>query len=501
MKKYYLLDYVTDSVEDKYAMEVLYNVMKQTVATHHFDLKDVQHFHIDGRFHGEEISISIRTQYKTTMHILALLLSIRVLMINNKCISNCEDDFLVFPPSTRERFEWIGYADIIMSCMDDDEFSMIYEMLESVYFDEELEEEQITKFRDSVAIPEYKNILLFYQNKAARNIGAHINKDVICNNAFVGERIVSYEVPEDIVYVGNTAFSYCNSLKELRFKGKVLFGKFPIVECPQLQHIIVQEQYLDYYKEQLPFYKDIITTEEKMREESEKLKQEKDSNKADIKPKTDDGKRRVDTESLDKVFDKKVTSYKYFWWLSIISLAKERNLMCIPYKDIIVRMASLAWPLVFDEKISFGGRDMMSKYLDEINNVTMLDKTSSIETVEKHLNRYYTTFGVDDILTPLLKNVPFRFLSPWIKFTTNEDVAHKSKSTDYIGPYVINVNNILLNDKWRDYLKDNYLEQCLFSLRSFIDYAALYNNDTKVKSLFKVLWSQMEKYGNGWGKE
>ncbi len=495
MKRVYLLDYVTDFVDDDYAMDVLYNVMKQTVSTHHFDMKDISCFHIDGKFLGEDMSVFVRTQYKTTIHILALLLSIRVLMINKKSINNCEDDFLIFPPVTRERFEWIGLADIIMGCMDDDEFSMLYELLESAYFEEELTDEQENIFRKSIVVPEFKNIKLYYQNKAAKKSAVHIIDEVICNNAFVGDKITSYEIKEDIAYIGNTAFSYCDRLRELRFHGKVLFGKFPIVECQNLQHIIVEEKYVDYYKESLPYYKDIIITEVQFKKESCQVNEQViETFDTKVSAGQNDKIKNIDTDSLEKVFDKIVNSHKFFWWLSVISLVKERNLLCLPFKDIAIRMASLAWPLIFNEEFYFGSKDMMSKYLNEILDRTMLVKSFPTETVESYLNRYYTEYGISEILSPLLKNVPYRFLLPWIDFTTNEEVAKESKKPDFRGPYAINVNNILLNEQWRDYLNAHYYEQCLFSIRTFIDYAAQYNNSEKIKHLLKLM-KPLEKYG------
>ena len=39
--------------------------------------------------------------------------------------------------------------------------------------------------------------------------------------------------------------------------------------------------------------------------------------------------------------------------------------------------------------------------------------------VENHIKMHYDSKGVDKLLSPLLKNVPYRFLSPWVKYTTD----------------------------------------------------------------------------------
>ena len=59
--------------------------------------------------------------------------------------------------------------------------------------------------------------------------------------------------------MGNTAFAYCKNLKEILFEGKVLFGKFPIIECDNLKQIIVPNGLRSYYAECLPYYKSFIT--------------------------------------------------------------------------------------------------------------------------------------------------------------------------------------------------------------------------------------------------
>ena len=143
----------------------------------------------------------------------------------------------------------------------------------------------------------------------------------------------------------------------------------------------------------------------------------------------------------------------------------------------------MAWPIVFDDEIDLGSRDMMYKYLDEVVKKTTLIRTASSNVVENYLLQHYSSHGIDKILSPLLKNVPYRFLSPWIKFTTTEDVIEKSLKTNFDGLYAIHTNGIILSEEWWEYIKDNYLEVCDFVMRSFVSYAKQYNNDMKLLKL------------------
>lgn len=190
----------------------------------------------------------------------------------------------------------------------------------------------------------------------------------------------------------------------------------------------------------------------------------------------------IDPKKLDKIFEKKATSYKYFWFMAIISLAKEKKNLTIPYKDIVIRMAAMAWPIVFEYEIDLGKGDMIPKYLNDILNQSPLTKNIPSKVVEAYLNVYYESEGIGKILEPLLKNVPFRFLSPWIPYTTDDEVVDKSNSDDRACIYALRDNDILLSEEWWEYIKKKYTQICISTERSFITYVKQknkYNNLTK----------------------
>jgi len=295
------------------------------------------------------------------------------------------------------------------------------------------------------------------------------------------------------------------------------------------EYSLAKVQLLAFYQDSLPFYKDIITEKEGNIEDvvvsehnevpriDSKKRTQRALDKVDdlgiehvyvdlpsADPYTEyeveheakpivlvqEGEKKpIDINKFQTVFDKKATSYKYFWLMAIISLAKEKKSLTISYKDIVIRMAAMAWPIVFDDEIDLGSRDMMYKYLDEVVKKTTLIRTASSNVVENYLLQHYSSHGIDKILSPLLKNVPYRFLSPWIKFTTTEDVIEKSLKTNFDGLYAIHTNGITLSEEWWEYIRDNYLEICDLTMRSFISYAKQYNNDMKLLKLMTTGWS------------
>lgn len=197
----------------------------------------------------------------------------------------------------------------------------------------------------------------------------------------------------------------------------------------------------------------------------------------------------IDPRKLDKIFEKKASSYKYFWFMAIISLAKEKNNFTISYKDIVIRMAAMAWPIIFEYEIDLGKGDMIPKYLNDILKQSPLTKNIPSKVVEAYLKVYYESEGIGKILEPLLKNVPYRFLSPWITYTNDEEVIEKSNSGEYACLYALRDDSLILNSDWWNYLKKRYFNICNSAERSFITYAKQKNKHNKFTYFMATGWS------------
>lgn len=165
---------------------------------------------------------------------------------------------------------------------------------------------------------------------------------------------------------------------------------------------------------------------------------------------------KSDTDKLWEAFDKKATSYKYFWFLSVLQLYKETQKDSIAFQDILIRMAAYAWKYVFQYKGEFPQIDQLPEYLKTIKISLRLTDTSDQATIETRARRYYIKLEVYKTLKPLLKNVPYRFLSSWIPFTDNADVAKKSADPNIRCPYSLHDDRIDISPIWRDYLIDHY---------------------------------------------
>ena len=486
MNQTQLLKYTQSIISDDYAMSVLYYSIRKAIIDNNFTLLNLDLIKISKKFIQDDTYIYIGNRFSSQLESFALLLSIRALILHKEWIEYCNDDSLLFSSMHANKFGWIEYGSYILECISDDDFRALFFFLEDIYVDGELSDKDKFEFENETCIPEFRNIINYYKDVAATRSGA--TSEVICNNAFVcDDSLTEYNVPESVCYVGNTAFAYCSNLTTIRFNNnKVLLGKFPIVECEKLTNILVPEGSESYFKEYLPYYRDIIFTDNSWNA----LKESESENHEGYKPRVEqifkDNKDDLKTESniaepfdyksLKHIFDKKVTTYKYFWFLSIISLINEKHELTLSFDALVIRMASIAWPLVFVDNLDFGSQDMMRSYLSEIKKKTTLLSNASPKIVEAYLRNNYDKKYIHKNLAPLLKNVPYRFLSPWIKYVSDDDVIAKSNTNSYNGLYALRDKNIIMDEDWFEYINDNYDDVYKFAKESFISYLKQYNN-------------------------
>lgn len=476
---------IKGNIDNPYFLEVLYYYIRLALIQKGFNLYDVSYFNISGKYLGYDIKVVLNRFYNNVLKSLSLALSLRAFIINNNYFKFAFNDELLFYSINSNFLNWNCHR-VIMECMGDDDFSSIYKMIICYLDEKKIPDDFIDDFDDRTIQPEYHHHEEFCKILAGRD--DYNGKTVIKNNQYLYSDIDAFVVSDVVEYVGNTAFAYCENLKQIEFEGKVIFGHFPIIECKNLQRIIVPVELLDYYKAELPYYKDIICDHEHNNDvkEMEDVPQEErtekvedfydleiehvylDTTSADPYVETyveqDESGNTIDFSIIKHVFDKKATSYKYFWFLAILDIFYNMRQITIPYKNIVAKMAAYAWSYVFDMKMDFGSVDQMKKYLCEVKEVAYIGNNAKEGFIEETILEYYDRSDIKKILSPLLKNVPYRFLSPWIPFTTQEEVIQKSYDyKKYHGVYGIYDEGIVLNAEWLDYFRENYNQ-----LREFV---------------------------------
>lgn len=93
-----------------------------------------------------------------------------------------------------------------------------------------------------------------------------------------------------------------------------------------------------------------------------------------------------------------------------------------------------------------------------------LKKNKNIPSVRASINK-------------LRKNVPFRFLTPWIKYISDEQMMSDSLSPQTGCPYAISSEQITIHHNWNEYLRENRTQLCSFISQSLSSYLEKFNTE------------------------
>ena len=173
------------------------------------------------------------------------------------------------------------------------------------------------------------------------------------------------------------------------------------------------------------------------------------------------------------------TSYKFFWFLSILDIIERRNPisenkvvdtpLLIDISEILLNMVIDAWfPLYC--KLNLGNQDRLFKVRDGI--IEAYNKTVSSEFADNGNSCNLEDKDKEELLTEikkiapekiikltknLKKYVPYRFLSPWCNEENNNIVMQKTQKEPelkFIYSFVDD-KTIQIDPSWSKYLTDN----------------------------------------------
>lgn len=166
---------------------------------------------------------------------------------------------------------------------------------------------------------------------------------------------------------------------------------------------------------------------------------------------------------LGQVFRDTTTSYKFLWFLSLLSLIRRTNDCSLRSADILTEMATIAWHPVCLYRLSFGRQDTLQDMILELKRKSGLAADSAPEVIRKFVE------GSGEIRASLeyfKRHVPTRFLVPWFAEKLRgvqdhrrdrliEELAKQSQQTPFVSPYWFDGGAIRLNDSWRAFLVEN----------------------------------------------
>ena len=166
------------------------------------------------------------------------------------------------------------------------------------------------------------------------------------------------------------------------------------------------------------------------------------------------------TNRLGKIFTSTAATYKFFWFVSIMQIHAKSDNPRISVWDIVIRMVANAWYPIHYFRLSFGKNDSLFDIVMELQRITQIPIDANAETIINGLKDQIENRHIRGQLNTLTQNVPYRFLSPWVKYTWDEDVIRRSQTLENGCLYSLYKEGsdfyIILNPAWNEYLHAHY---------------------------------------------
>lgn len=166
------------------------------------------------------------------------------------------------------------------------------------------------------------------------------------------------------------------------------------------------------------------------------------------------------TSRLGKIFSSTSATYKFFWFVSIMQIHAKSDNSRISVWDIIIRMVANAWYPIHYFRLSFGKQDSLYDIVMELHRITNIPIDANIEVITAGLTERFNDRRIKKLLNKLTLNVPYRFLSPWIKTADDKIMVERSQALENGCLYSLHKNGsdfyIVLNPVWDTYLHAHY---------------------------------------------
>ncbi len=212
---------------------------------------------------------------------------------------------------------------------------------------------------------------------------------------------------------------------------------------------------------------------------------------------------KLNTHLLSAVFNKTTATYKFYWFLSLLQIFGETQQPVIQIRKILCRMICNAWYPIHYFKLSFGFADMLSRHSEEIQAIGdipyNIKKNDLYEWLVHNQDK-----RVLQLIDHFSKQVPYRFLSPWLPGQqTERNVVLLSESFTNNCLYRLSKKDktIEINPLWTDYLLSNrgVLEDfCYWNLALYLQSKNPNTPDIPNKLIKSTERGNLDKQRNFW---
>ena len=160
-----------------------------------------------------------------------------------------------------------------------------------------------------------------------------------------------------------------------------------------------------------------------------------------------------DVKKLSQVFDNTSATYKFYWMLGLLDVVNNgRAHLPIPFTEMVARMLGKAWQPLLHGSFSFGKCDKLLHNIDHIIKRSPLNMYSLEDRVVYYMMYNSKNEIVNEVVNNLTRNVPYRFLYPWIGTCYNSTAEILSREPKRRCIYFIEGDTIKINPIWINYL-------------------------------------------------
>ena len=166
------------------------------------------------------------------------------------------------------------------------------------------------------------------------------------------------------------------------------------------------------------------------------------------------------TRHLNRVFDKTVATYKYYWFLGILDLYVKQGKTRMNVWEIMISMVANAWYPVNYFRLSFGKSESLYEAILTLQKENNIPINIGIRDLTDILQSMVQRPEIRKQLNFLQLNVPFRFLRPWIDTSDDREMVKRSQTFENGCLYKLVKEDgtfwVELNPSWLIYLQENY---------------------------------------------
>ena len=166
------------------------------------------------------------------------------------------------------------------------------------------------------------------------------------------------------------------------------------------------------------------------------------------------------TRHLNRVFDKTVATYKYYWFLGILDLYVKQGKTRMNVWEIMISMVANAWYPVNYFRLSFGKSESLYEAILTLQKENNIPINIGVRDLTDMLHLLVQRPEIRKQLNFLQLNVPFRFLRPWIDTSDDREMVKRSQTYENGCLYKLVKEDgtlwVELNPSWLVYLQENY---------------------------------------------